>query len=100
MASKQSKLNKQGLSEAEAKSQLKKFGLNEIKLTKSKNWLVEFLKEFTEIFSIILILAAALAFFAKEQVDAIIILSIIVINSLISFVQKYKADKAVESLQP
>jgi Ca2+-transporting ATPase len=99
MAESKFTLNNKGLTSKEAEKLLLKWGKNEIKLSKSKNWLIEYLKEFTEIFSIILIFAAGFSYLANEPIDTAIILAIIVINSLISFIQKFRADKAVESLQ-
>ncbi len=99
MAESKFTLNNQGLSTKEAAKLLLKYGKNEIKLTKTKNWLIEYLKEFAEIFSIILLFAAGISYLAQEPIEAVIILAIIIINSLISFGQKYKADRAVESLQ-
>jgi potassium/sodium efflux P-type ATPase len=88
-----------GLTSAEASSRLKKYGPNELKVKKRKPWWLHFLQEFTDLMVVILIIAAVIAGLAGEWRDATVILVIVLINAIIGFVQKFRAEKAIEALK-
>ncbi|MFC1655535.1 cation-translocating P-type ATPase [Patescibacteria group bacterium] len=96
---KEFKTSKDGLSAKEALFRLKKYGANELKVKRKTPWWIHFIKEFTDLMVLILIFAAVIAGFAGEIRDAIVILVIVLINAIIGFVQKYKAEKAIEALK-
>jgi len=88
-----------GLSSIEAKKRLVLAGPNELKAKKRKSFLVQFLEEFKDLMVIILILATVLAFIGGETTDALIILFIVILNATIGFIQKFKAERAIEALK-
>jgi Ca2+-transporting ATPase len=96
---KEFKTSKDGLTNEEALFRLKKYGANELKLKKRAPWWLYFLTEFTDLMVLILIAAAAIAGFAGHWRDATVILFIVFLNAIIGFVQKYKAEKAIEALK-
>ncbi len=96
---KEHKTSEKGLSAKEAELRLKQYGHNEIKAKKRKPLILMFLEEFTDLMVIILIIAAGLAFIAGEITDASVIMFIVVLNALIGFIQKFKAEKAIEALK-
>lgn len=96
---KEFKTSKDGLTEKEALFRLKKYGANELKVKKKTPWWLHFVKEFTDLMVLILIIAAVIAGFVGEMRDAIVILVIVFINAIIGFIQKYKAEKAIEALK-
>jgi calcium-translocating P-type ATPase len=96
---KQFKTKEQGLSDKEVSLRLKQYGKNAIKAKKKTPLWLSFLEEFTDLMVIILILAAVIAGIAGEMTDASVILFIVVLNAIIGFVQKFKAEKALEALQ-
>ncbi len=89
----------EGLSQSEAELNLKQHGLNIIDGKHRKAPIILFLEEFKDLMVIILIVAAVLAIIAGETRDAIVILFIVVLNALIGFLQKFKAEKAIEALR-
>ena len=93
------KTTENGLSSSEAKTRLTKYGHNELIAKKKKPLWLSFLEEFTDLMVIILIVAAAIAGLAGEPTDAGVILFIVLLNAIIGFVQKFKAEKALEALQ-
>lgn len=93
------KTSKDGLSQNEALFRLKKYGANELKVKKKTPWWIHFVKEFTDLMVLILIFAAVIAGFAGEMRETIVILVIVFINAIIGFVQKFKAEKAIEALK-
>ncbi|MBT3704601.1 cation-transporting P-type ATPase [Candidatus Peregrinibacteria bacterium] len=89
----------EGLKTEEAQKILAKIGPNTIKTKTRPLWFIEFLKEFLDLMVIILIIACIIAFAFNETTDATVILSIIILNATVGFVQKYRAERAVEALQ-
>ncbi len=96
---KEFKTQESGLSSKEIKDRQKKYGKNRIKPKKRKPLIIQFLEEFKDLMVIILIIAAVLAGIAGEMVDASVILFIVLLNAIIGFAQKFKAEKALEALK-
>ena len=90
---------KTGLSHKEAFTLQTKYGFNTIEQKEKKNLLIIFLAEFKDLMIILLIIAAVIAIINNELVDGIVILAIVMLNAVISFVQQYRAEKALEALQ-
>ncbi|MBS3159861.1 calcium-translocating P-type ATPase, PMCA-type [Candidatus Woesearchaeota archaeon] len=88
-----------GLSEKEAQKRLEKYGLNELKRTKYLSKLKIFLSQFKSYIIYILIVAALISFLLKEYTDGIIITTILILNSVLGFIQEYKAEKSLEALK-
>ncbi|MGQ9617465.1 MAG: calcium-translocating P-type ATPase, PMCA-type [Candidatus Aminicenantia bacterium] len=89
----------EGLSYSEAKSRLLQYGQNRIEEKKKRSPFILFLNQFFDFMIIILILAAIISAFLGEGMDSIAILTIVLLNSVIGFVQEYKAEKAIEKLK-
>jgi P-type Mg2+ transporter len=88
-----------GLSQEEAEIRLKKTGLNLLPEKDKRNIFSIFLSQFTSPLILVLFFASLLAFFLKEFTDGGIIIAIILVNSLLSFYQEYKSEKALNSLK-
>lgn len=88
-----------GLTEAEAKQRLEKYGLNKLKGKPKKSIIALFLSQLKDMLIYVLLAATVITFVIKEYADAIIILLVIILNAVIGVVQEYKAEKAVEALQ-
>jgi len=86
-----------GLTSAEAKAKLKQFGENAFAKEKSSAWKI-LVRQFLDPLGFILILAAALSVYLQEYTDAIVIMSIVILNALLSFVQEFRSEKAVQRL--
>lgn len=89
----------QGLSSQEARRRLAQHGKNEIVRKVQKHGLTIFLYQFVNPLILILIGAAIIAFFLHEELDAIVILGIVLCNSILGFIQEYKAEKALRTLR-
>ncbi|MEK9167104.1 MAG: cation-translocating P-type ATPase [Patescibacteria group bacterium] len=92
-------MNHKGLSSKEAKLRLVKYGPNEIKEGKKVTWYEIFLRQFINIMVLILIIAGGISIFAKEYVDAALILGIVILNAVIGFFQEFKAEKTIEAMK-
>ena len=96
--------SKKGLSSEEAAKRFREYGPNELQ-TKKKVTAVEILlHQFKDIFVIMLIVATVIAFYVDTSsgelpIDAIIIAVIVILNSIIGFIQEYKSEKAMEAMK-
>ncbi|VVB61308.1 Copper-exporting P-type ATPase B [uncultured archaeon] len=87
-----------GLSSQEAESKLKEYGANEIE-EKESNPIIQFLRWFVKPTSLMMEVALMLSFLAKRIEDAYVILSLLLINIIISFYHEYKAENVIEKLK-
>ncbi|MEJ5285330.1 MAG: cation-translocating P-type ATPase [Brevinematales bacterium] len=88
-----------GLSEEKAKDLLKKYGYNEIKEAKKKSLFQKFFECLLEPMSIILAIASGFTFFIGDWIEGIAIMGVVIINTVISLFQEYKAEKALDELK-
>lgn len=91
--------NSTGLSTSEAQKRHVKNGPNSLPQKKPRSAWLALLDQFRDVLVLLLIVAAVIAFAAGEIVDAIAILSIVVVNACVGFIQEYKAERAIESLK-
>jgi len=88
-----------GLSSAQVRQGLLKYGYNDIVSKKEFSGLKILLSQFTSFLIIVLIIAGVIAIALGELTDGITILIIVLINSIIGFSQEYKAENAVAALK-
>ncbi len=95
-----------GLTSEDAARRLVEFGPNRIEQARRVPVSLQFLREFTHFFAIVLWLAALLALAADRsdpghgmQTLALAIVAVIVVNGLFSFWQEYRAEEAFRALQ-
>ncbi len=98
--------NARGLSQAEARQRLARYGTNQIEKIAEQSLISKLLKEFTHFFALILWLAAGLAFFAEWREPGqgmatlgYAVLGVIIVNGLFSFWQEFRAEKALTALR-
>lgn len=88
-----------GLSLQEAAKRLATDGLNELKVVRKNNVLHIFFSQFKSLIIWILIVAGIISSVLGETIDAIAILSIVILNAVIGFYQEYSAEKSIEALK-
>ncbi len=96
----------QGLSEEEAQRRLHEYGLNEIKEVRGTSLSRRLLSQFTHFLALLLWLSAGLCFLSEYLHPGegmlslgLAIIGVIIINAIFTFVQEYRAEKAVEALK-
>jgi Ca2+-transporting ATPase len=106
-------VSREGLTSQEAQQRLAKYGYNELVAKKRKSALSMFLGEFKDIFILLLIAATIFSAiigyydvitgaeegFMEAMADAIIIGAIVILVAITSFVQEYRAEKAIEAMK-
>lgn len=90
---------KAGLTEAEVKSRLAKYGKNVIAATKKQSLLKVFLTNFTSMMAILLWVAGLIAVMTGTPELGIAIWLVNLINGVFSFWQQYRAQQATSALQ-
>jgi len=93
------RVDQKGLSREEAERRLEEFGYNELKEKKGVTPLQIFLNQFKDVFVIMLLVATAISFLIGETVDAITIAVIVILNSVVGFIQEYRSEKAMEAMK-
>ncbi|MBP9707161.1 MAG: cation-translocating P-type ATPase [Oligoflexales bacterium] len=88
-----------GLSKEEAARRLKEYGRNEIQREKTRPAWRLFIEQFKSPLVLILIAATILSLGLGENMEAIAISAILIINALIGFFQEYRAETAILALQ-
>ena len=88
-----------GLDEVTATNRLCEHGKNQIEDTKKKTILQMILCQLSDFMILILIAAAIISGIIGDVTDTIIILSIIIMNAAVGFIQEYRAEKAMEALK-
>ncbi len=89
----------QSLTSQQAKEKLKKFGLNELERKKQLPWVKLLLDQFTSPLIYILIFAGLITLFLKEWTDAVVIFLAVGVNTVLGFVQEFKAEKSLIALK-
>jgi Mg2+-importing ATPase len=88
-----------GLLDREAGERLKQSGLNEITHQAEKHPLLRFAEVLFTPLSVLLLVLAGVNAFTGEVDGAIVIALMVVLSSLLSFVQEYRSSKAAERLR-
>ena len=89
---------KEGLTSSEARKRLTYHGANLLKSRKRLDVLTLLLSQFKSPIILILFFATGLSFFLHDPIDALIILTIVLVSGLLGFWQEYSASNAVRKL--
>jgi Ca2+-transporting ATPase len=87
-----------GLGSLEAAQRLKKFGANNIKIKNQQTIPRILLRQLLNPIIYILLASTLLAFALQKFTDGFVVISVIVLNTIIGFVQEYKANKVISAL--
>lgn len=90
--------NKNGLTKGKANSLRLKFGKNILPRKKALSPILVFLRQFRSLMIYVLIVAAIISFILERTVDVYVIAAVILVNATIGFLQEFKAEKAIKSL--
>jgi len=88
-----------GLDAAEAAERLKSHGPNRLPQGRKKGPLMRFLAQFNNILIYVLLAAGFVKLMLSLWLDASIIFAVVVLNSLLGFIQEGRAEKALDSIR-
>ncbi|KPK95137.1 MAG: ATPase [Deltaproteobacteria bacterium SM23_61] len=87
-----------GLTEEEAGQRLRRYGPNRLAEEEKISRVKVFLHQFASPLIYILLLAAVVTLLLREYVDAGVILSVLILNAVIGYLQEFKAEESVRAL--
>lgn len=90
---------KRGLSEKQIEINRNKYGSNKIEKKDESTWFKLLLKQFDSVLVYVLIFALVLSTAAGEYLDSIVIALVIIVNSLLGFLQEKKASNTIAQLK-
>ena len=88
-----------GLTQAEAARRLAKYGPNTLAQAHQRSTLAIFLAQFQSLIVALLVVATVIAFATGDNIEAVAILVVIVLNASIGFFTEWKAEQALSALQ-
>ena len=88
-----------GLSQNEAYYRLKKYGYNKISEIKKENGFTRLINSLKNPLIILLVLLIIISYLINEHETAIIIFVMVLISTILAFIQESNADKAAQKLQ-
>jgi len=88
-----------GLSADEARSRLERYGANELEAGAVRRWPRMLAEQFKDVVVWVLLAAALIALVLGESVDALVILTIVVLNATLGVIQESKAEQSLAALK-
>ena len=88
-----------GLTQSEATRRLAQYGPNILAQAAERSTLAIFLAQFRSLIVALLVAATAIAFAMGDNIEAVAILVVIIINAAIGFLTEWKAEQALSALQ-
>ncbi len=87
-----------GLAIAEAVRRREKYGVNQLTPSTSKSPYQLFLQQFKQPLLYILLLAGIITLFLQDWLDAVVIFAVVLINTVVGYIQESKAENALAAL--
>ncbi|HSJ26018.1 MAG TPA: HAD-IC family P-type ATPase [Longimicrobiales bacterium] len=88
-----------GLSAADARARLAKYGPNRLPEEQQESAFIRFVKQFHNVLIYILLIAAVFTGLLGEWIDTGVILAVVLVNAVIGFIQEGKAEQALEEIR-
>jgi magnesium-transporting ATPase (P-type) len=91
--------SERGLSEQEAEQRLSRHGANKLTATRGRGPIRRFLSQFHNVLIYVLLIAGAITAAIGHWIDSGVIVGVVLINSIIGFIQEGKAEKALDAIR-
>ena len=89
----------EGLTSAEAQKRLAQYGPNELQEKAGRSRLKILWEQFSNILTVLLILAALVSMFLGDWIEAIAIFVIVILNGVLGYTQEYRAEQSMAALK-
>ncbi len=87
-----------GLSSQEAARRFAKYGKNTITRSKKRSPILLFFRQFADIMTLILMACTGVSVFMGDEIEAFVMIGIVVANAILGFVQEFRTEKTIEAL--
>lgn len=91
--------SEQGLTGTEASERLQQFGGNILNVAKNNSWLTTYLRQFRDLMILLLLGSSFLSFYLNDSRTGVVLVALVLFNTTIGFLQEFKAEKLMESLE-
>ena len=91
--------DKNGLTNEVVQQRLNKYGFNKLTPARKRSALIRFLSQFNNVLICVLFGAAGVTALLQHWVDTAVILGVVIINSVIGFIQEGKAEHALDAIR-
>ena len=91
--------NRQGLTGEQARQALQKYGPNRLQEGKKTSLPGLFLSQFSDVITMVLIVATVVSYCLGEIEDSVTILLILLLNGILGFVQEFRTEKSMQALK-
>ncbi|MBR9912304.1 MAG: cation-transporting P-type ATPase [Gammaproteobacteria bacterium] len=91
--------SERGLAEEEVQRRQQQYGFNRLPEVKGRGPLLRFLAQFHNVLIYVLMVAAVITAMLQHWVDASVIFGVVLINSIIGFIQEGKAENALRAIR-
>lgn len=88
-----------GLSRKEAARRLDQNGPNVFNTTPKESAWLRFVRQFKDLMIVLLLASSLIAFYLEDPRTGIVLLALVVFNTTIGFLQEFKAERVMESLE-
>lgn len=89
---------KDGLDKSSASDRLARFGRNQLKQIHKDSWFLRYLRQYKDLMIILLLFSSGLSFYLGDHRTSTILLLLVLFNTGIGFLQEFKAERIMESL--
>lgn len=90
--------SREGLAESDAQQRLEKYGRNAIGKEREVRWWEVLLNQFRSPLVYVLLVALVVTISIQSLGDSIVIAAVLIINSVVGFIQEYRAEHSVQAL--
>ncbi len=88
-----------GLTESEAAARLKQYGTNEVVHEQTVSWARQLFHAYNNPFNILITVLAVVSYFTEDIKATVILSAMVILSSLLRFVQEFRSTRAAEKLQ-
>ena len=96
---KQVQSTEKGLTNDEASERYQQLGPNALDVKKRESRVVAYLRQYKDFMILLLLASSTLAFYLGDKRAGIVLLALVFFNTLIGYMQEFKAEKLIESLE-
>ncbi len=91
--------NKTGLSATEAGRRLEHSGPNRLVQIHKESWLVTYFRQFKDLMILLLLVSSVVVYLLGDIQTAVVLMALILFNTIIGFLQEFKAERIMQSLE-
>jgi len=88
-----------GLTAAEARTRLAEHGPNSLEIKRRDSWLITYLRQFRDLMIVLLVASGFISLYLGDARTAIVLFVLVFFNTTIGFLQEFKAERVMESLE-